>query len=295
MRTVINLFRAFCSLVMFLVLVGPSVGQSVYTREDAEYVDRTPSYSVLDYIVCLAQSVDTKADALFLPTGLSPKAKECQWLADLIPDSPKNPKPEAVLQRIKDCGFWQRDAKPEVDCTEGNLMSAQAGSWGGKVRSGPGMNYAHLSSLAESDRVDLISDTGVMMNGYPWFRIRYHGSAVGYQWGGILCAIDTPIVGLFQTCKVLAATTKNSGNDENGLDAQTQFAFIDDQLNQTYQNQINSLDSEGVALLKEAQRAWISYRDKECARRTYLTQTAEIVCLTGLTQQRTTELSGKSN
>ncbi|AXS39813.1 hypothetical protein [Breoghania sp. L-A4] len=75
-----------------------------------------------------------------------------------------------------------------------------AGSWGGKVRGGPGMNYEQVGSLAEGAPVLLLEDTGVMMNGYPWFLIRFNGNRTGYQWGGILCATRDPVDGVFETC-----------------------------------------------------------------------------------------------
>lgn len=75
-----------------------------------------------------------------------------------------------------------------------------AGSWGGKVRAGPGMEYAHVTSLKEGDSVDLIGLTDVEMNGYPWFHIQYRGGSEGYKWGGILCAKDIWVEGLFERC-----------------------------------------------------------------------------------------------
>ena len=76
-------------------------------------------------------------------------------------------------------------------------------SWGGKVRSGPGVNFKQVGLLAEGHTLSLDEDTGVMMNGYSWFKISYaDGNGVartGYQWGGIICAFgDMP--GVHQTC-----------------------------------------------------------------------------------------------
>lgn len=77
----------------------------------------------------------------------------------------------------------------------------EAGSWGGKVRKGPGVDFAQVGSLRNGDPVRLLEDTRVMMNGYPWHRISYQGGKIGYQWGGILCGFDTPIDGVHKICE----------------------------------------------------------------------------------------------
>ena len=76
----------------------------------------------------------------------------------------------------------------------------RARSWGGKVRSGPGADFAAIASLREREPITLLaqSDAPLFQN-FPWFKIRFHGRT-GYQWGGIICGIDAPIPGAFQTC-----------------------------------------------------------------------------------------------
>lgn len=74
-------------------------------------------------------------------------------------------------------------------------------SWGGVVRSGPGMDYRKLASLEEGDSITLLERTEVDMNGYPWFKIRYRGNKTGYQWGGIICPVGQPYPGTFETCR----------------------------------------------------------------------------------------------
>ncbi len=75
-----------------------------------------------------------------------------------------------------------------------------AGSWGGVIRSGPGMSFAQLGSTAEGDPLTLLEEAGHQMNSYPWFRVRYGNGQIGYQWGGIICAVQTPISGTFGLC-----------------------------------------------------------------------------------------------
>lgn len=89
-------------------------------------------------------------------------------------------------------------------CTLTSSVYAQdtvAGSWGGKIRSGPGTQYRQIGSLRNGDPVGLIEDTGVMMNGYPWFRIRLKNGRRGFQWGGILCGYNSPVNGTHGVCE----------------------------------------------------------------------------------------------
>lgn len=85
-------------------------------------------------------------------------------------------------------------------------MKLEGASLGGKVRNGPGMEHSQTGSLAEGNLVLLEENTGIVMNGYPWFKITHYNSASGavlsgYQWGGILCSFDAR-QGVFDTCPV---------------------------------------------------------------------------------------------
>ena len=62
------------------------------------------------------------------------------------------------------------------------------------------MTYRRITSLRENERIKLIENTGVMMNGYPWFRIRYRGRKTGYQWGGIICSREQAVSALHRQC-----------------------------------------------------------------------------------------------
>ena len=88
----------------------------------------------------------------------------------------------------------------EVNTAESEYFPWPAGSWGGKVRTGPGLNHPAIANLAEGESVTLTENTGIMMNGYPWYRIRFREDGRGYQWGGILCSGAKALPGLFQTC-----------------------------------------------------------------------------------------------
>lgn len=84
-------------------------------------------------------------------------------------------------------------------------LMKEGASLGGNVRSGPGTNHGTVGSLAEGTLVSLEENTGVMFDGYPWFRIVQYDMSTGaelmsgYQWGGILCSfLDVP--GVYQAC-----------------------------------------------------------------------------------------------
>lgn len=73
-------------------------------------------------------------------------------------------------------------------------------SLGGIVRSGPGLNFDRIDSLPFAEPVSLTERTGVMMDGYEWFKIEYSEGLEGYQWGGIMCSKALNIVGLYAPC-----------------------------------------------------------------------------------------------
>jgi len=81
-----------------------------------------------------------------------------------------------------------------------SVAGVQAKSWGGIVRSGPGMEHQKVASLREGDPIVLEERSDVEMNGFPWFRITFNGNQTGFQWGGIICPVGQPVPGTFQQC-----------------------------------------------------------------------------------------------
>ena len=77
----------------------------------------------------------------------------------------------------------------------------EAGSWGGIVRSGPSQGNARLASLREGERVQLLFNTGIMWNDYPWFLIRFRDGQLGFMWGGILCSRGAQVTGTYERCR----------------------------------------------------------------------------------------------
>jgi uncharacterized protein YecT (DUF1311 family) len=111
---------------------------------------------------------------------------------------------ETQWQRVvADCvGYAQTMVEMSREATE--QMAMKGASWGGSVRSGPGTEFGKIGSLKEGALVDLEDNTGVQMNGYPWFKITQYNDVggvtlSGFQWGGILCAFDAR-EGVHQTC-----------------------------------------------------------------------------------------------
>lgn len=82
----------------------------------------------------------------------------------------------------------------------GTTGSGEVASWGGVVRSGPGMETARIDSLKQGEPIELLQDSGVHMNGYNWYQIRYRGNKIGYQWGGIICGRYQPVPGVHEVC-----------------------------------------------------------------------------------------------
>lgn len=88
---------------------------------------------------------------------------------------------------------------PKADATTApKSFAAQSG--GGAVRSGPGMEFKQIGSLRPGEKITVVEDAGVEMNGYRWFKIRFGANKTGFQWGGILCPTGKPVAGAFQGC-----------------------------------------------------------------------------------------------
>lgn len=92
----------------------------------------------------------------------------------------------------------------------------QAGlSYGGKVRSGPGMNYAQTGSLRQNDDLTILGRTGVLMNGYEWFSVRLTNGNTGFQWGGIMCS-QHDLYGVLDKCAALQPYVGQPDTSTNG-------------------------------------------------------------------------------
>ena len=79
------------------------------------------------------------------------------------------------------------------------------------------------------------------------------------------------------------------------------FQAADAKLNQAYKDLVGRNDDNSRKLLQVAQRAWIAFRDAECAYTTAGSEGGSIhpmevsQCLTNLTEQRTKQLTSSAN
>ncbi|TPM90358.1 lysozyme inhibitor LprI family protein [Mesorhizobium sp. B2-1-3A] len=79
------------------------------------------------------------------------------------------------------------------------------------------------------------------------------------------------------------------------------YQAADAKLNAAYQNLIGSDDADGKRLLQAAQRAWIAFRDAECAHTTAARTGGSVhamevsQCLTRLTNDRVKQLAASAN
>lgn len=89
---------------------------------------------------------------------------------------------------------------------------------------------------------------------------------------------------------------KNLNQQEMNMCQQQDYEAADRQLNAAYRALTAKIDAEAKALLVDAQRAWIAFRDKECKYEAAPNEGGSIYpliyagCLTQLTKTRTKEL-----
>lgn len=79
-------------------------------------------------------------------------------------------------------------------------VNVAAKSYGGRLRQSPSADAMAVGSLPEGAAITLLENTGVELNGYPWFLIRYTGGEA-YHWGGIICWLGEPVAGVYQACE----------------------------------------------------------------------------------------------
>ncbi|MBN9271734.1 MAG: DUF1311 domain-containing protein [Mesorhizobium sp.] len=83
--------------------------------------------------------------------------------------------------------------------------------------------------------------------------------------------------------------------------ADQDYQAADARLNQTYQKLVKDSDTSTLALLKTAQRAWVSFRDAECAYAAAGSEGGSIypmlvsMCLTDVTKERIKQLEADNS
>ena len=61
-------------------------------------------------------------------------------------------------------------------------------AWGSNVRARPDVNSERIGSVAKGEVLDMIAQTSVEYQGYPWFLVRLPSGMEGYVAGGLLCS-----------------------------------------------------------------------------------------------------------
>jgi hypothetical protein len=107
------------------------------------------------------------------------------------------PKPAGQTPQAEDEVAASSEPKPKSGAKK--FQSFAAKSWGGIVRSGPGMEFKKVGSLQEGDPITAIEQS-TEFNGYFWYKIRFGKNKTGYQWGGIICPIGKLVPGTFEQC-----------------------------------------------------------------------------------------------
>jgi len=118
---------------------------------------------------------------------------------------------------------------------------------------------------------------------------------------GILITLVSVL--LLATASISAQKRKKSGpcanpqtQSEMNMCAGQDFKAADAVLNQVYQQLVAKLDDEEKALLKDAENAWLKYRDTNCEfvgdqyKGGTMRPMVEAGCLEDMTKKRTTEL-----
>lgn len=81
-----------------------------------------------------------------------------------------------------------------------DIWPIEAGSWGGAIRSGPADWREQSGDLQAGTPVTLLGVMKESGKGYPWFRVRDDRGLEGFAWGGVLCATDVWVNGVFGRC-----------------------------------------------------------------------------------------------
>jgi len=92
------------------------------------------------------------------------------------------------------CHLQARETRTSV------ATPALANSLGGRLRSGPGLDFITRTVLPAKTPVTLLENTELSLDGYDWFRVETQAGLTGYQWGGVICSIEGVLTGLLRQC-----------------------------------------------------------------------------------------------
>jgi len=115
----------------------------------------------------------------------------------------------------------------------------------------------------------------------------------------VIAALATGLTWPVMAAPALNCTDPQTQSEMN-MCADQDFRAADAQLNATYRQLAAKLDAHSKALLVDAERAWVAFRDKECTFETVGNEGGSIRpmlysgCLTTLTKARTRDLKAQA-
>ena len=80
----------------------------------------------------------------------------------------------------------------------GAVLTGQ--SRGGRLRAGPGTDFAIAGALEAGTPVTIVENVGNEFRGFDWFEIEYGDGQRAFTWGGILCSDGEKADGVFEVC-----------------------------------------------------------------------------------------------
>lgn len=157
-------------------------------------------------------SISTAAGLLLMTCGAAPAFAQgydadcLDAVKSLCGDTPLGTcfEPEVAWTRIpaKCEGDVQSMIEDERDALASDAPAATdlpAISYGGILRSGPGMEFKKKASLREGQPLEVLEATGTWMGDYQWFKVR-SSSGTGFTWGGIFCSEGGKPEGVLSSC-----------------------------------------------------------------------------------------------
>lgn len=95
-------------------------------------------------------------------------------------------------------GFSQPSGASQIEGLENENFVGR--SLGGNVRKGPGLEFDAMQSVEEGTWLTIVRSSGVVMDGYDWFEVRFDDGMEGFMWGGILCSNGQLLTGVYEQC-----------------------------------------------------------------------------------------------
>ncbi|MEO1702399.1 MAG: SH3 domain-containing protein [Pseudomonadota bacterium] len=135
-------------------------------------VGETPTPAVPTGAASQSVTIVAEGQVASLPTGVD---TETTGSLELAPETPS-------------------DAVEEVE----TILTGQ--SRGGRLRAGPGTDFAIAGAIETGTPVKILENVGNTFRGFDWFEIEYGDGQRAFTWGGILCSDGEKTDGIFEVC-----------------------------------------------------------------------------------------------